>query len=117
MLDLKAWISKVTAEIKVIQTGSVTITNVSTTEKSTNVTFSKTYSSAPKVVASLNTASYNRRIHVTNVTTTGFTIVTALNSGSSTASVWVDWIAVGGVARKLLNTLKTLTLGRGWATC
>lgn len=117
MLDLKAWIAKVTAEIKVIQTGSVTVTGVSTTDKSTSVTFPKTYKSAPKVVASLNTASYNRRVHVTNVTTTGFDVVVALNSGSGTASVWVNWIAVGGVVRKLLNTLKTLTSERRWVTC
>ena len=37
--------------------------------------------------------------------------------GAFTACRFSAWQVVGGVARKLLNTLKMLTLGRGWVFC
>ena len=117
MLDVKKTIAKILSTLKVVQAGSVTITNVTTTENSVSVIFPKAYNSAPTVVACFSTASYNRRLHVSNVTATGFTVTVALNSGSGTASCWVDWIAVGGVVRKLLKALKSLTSERGWAVC
>lgn len=78
-----------------VERGSVTITGVGTSEKTTAVTFTAPYTTAPTVVVCFDTASYNRRVHVLNASTTGFDIVTALLSGSSTASCWVSWIAIG----------------------
>lgn len=76
-----------------VQSGSVTITGVSTAEKTVAVAFPQAYDAPPTVVASFSVASYNRRLHITNVTATGFSVVVALLSGTS-ASAWVNWVAV-----------------------
>lgn len=41
------------------------------------------------------TTNYNRNVDVTNITTTGFTANASLNSGTGSASVWAQWVAVG----------------------
>lgn len=79
---------------KFIQSGSVTISNVGTSAKEVTVTFDTPFSAVPNVVISLR-ASYNRRIGADNITATGFTASGALLSGSGTATIWADWIAVG----------------------
>lgn len=78
----------------------VTISSVGTTEKSLHVDFPRPYpaGATPTVLLTL-TASYNRRIHVANVTNTGFDAVAALSSG--TATVWFNWLAYWGVFRNL----------------
>ena len=60
---------------------------------STNVDFNVTYTSAPIVVCTcVNTAtSGDRYVHITNTTTTGFSIVIS-DSASD-----VNWIAIGSV--------------------
>lgn len=79
-----------------MQRGSVTVTNVGTTEVTRHVAFAEVFASAPTVVACLSVASYNRRLHVSNVTASGFDVVVATNSGSASSSnsVWVNWVAV-----------------------
>ena len=79
----------------IIQHGFGEITSVTTTDKSQHVTFDKTYDNAPTVVISLAGASYNRRVHVTNVARNGFDAVGALVSGTGSASVYYYWVAVG----------------------
>ena len=79
---------------KFIQSGSLTISNVGTSDKTVTVTFDTPFSNVPDVVISLR-QSYNRRIGADNITATGFTASGALLTGSSTATIWADWIAVG----------------------
>lgn len=79
---------------KFIQSGSVTISNVSTSGKDVSITFDTPFSETPSVVISMR-QSYNRRIGADNITATGFTASGALLSGSTTATIWADWIAVG----------------------
>lgn len=62
-----------------------------------NVAFPKSYETAPSVVVSLRRGSYNRRVHVTNETKTGFTVVCAALSGSGQNTVWYSWVAVGKI--------------------
>lgn len=88
-------ITRLNPEYSKVQTGSVTVTGVGTSEVEHTVTFPSAYSSAPRVVVALTAASANRRIHAKNITATGFTLCAALLSGSSTASVWAQWVAVG----------------------
>lgn len=79
----------------IIQHGFGEIASVTTTDKSQHVAFDKTYDNAPTVVISLAGASYNRRVHVTNVARNGFDAVGALVSGTGSASVYYYWVAVG----------------------
>lgn len=73
----------------------IAISSVGTSEKTLHVDFPRPYPTGvtPTVLLTL-TASYNRRIHVTNVTNTGFDAVAALSSGSAT--VWFNWLAYWG---------------------
>ena len=79
----------------IIQHGFGEIASATTTDKSQHVAFDKTYDNAPTVVISLAGASYNRRVHVTNVGRNGFDAVGALVSGTGSASVYYYWVAVG----------------------
>lgn len=76
------------------QAGYGALTGVTTTEKSVDVKFPRAFPFAPYVVVSLYNASYNRRVHVSNITTTGFKATGALTSGSGTASIEFEWVAV-----------------------
>lgn len=69
------------------------ITEVTTTEKSQTITFAQPFPYAPKVVVCLFRNGYNRRLHVSNITATDFTVTGALLSGSSSAAIEFQWIA------------------------
>lgn len=132
MLDLKAWISKVTNRL---------------TYDSIKVVHNITLTSSGSISAGGNCA-----VKSTNVSShipTGYKLVWATLRGTqnSNAVCWYfEWfegsqtveyrlrnvgssalttsptanlflVYVGGVVRRLLNTLKMLTLGRGWALC
>ena len=76
-----------------IQRGEVQANNVGAAEVTLHVTFTKAFASTPMVVASFWGASYNRRMHVANVTATGFDIVFATNASTS-AWCGAYWVAV-----------------------
>lgn len=76
------------------QAGYGAIADATATEKSVQITFPRAFSSAPRVVVSLYNSSYNRRLHVTSITATGFIVVGALLSGSSSAAIEFEWIAI-----------------------
>ena len=77
-----------------MESGSGTVTGVTTTTKSMSIPFSKAFATIPNVVVCLGSSgSYNRRINVSSVTTTGFSIETALLSGSTSANTSFYWIA------------------------
>lgn len=94
-LDQKALDTKVLESLHHIESGSDTISSVSTTEKSVQVNFDHTFVNPPVVVISLATASYNRRISANNITATSFEAVGALTSGGP-ANIVFNWIAMGG---------------------
>jgi hypothetical protein len=78
-----------------IQRGSISATDVTTTEKTVHVTFPRAFANTPTVVLGLEVASFNRRpVYAANVSATGFDAVFALSSGSGAASCWASWIAV-----------------------
>lgn len=79
---------------KFIQSGSITFTNVSTSVSTKQIAFDIPFNSVPNVVVYMTT-NYNRNVDVTNITTTGFTANASLNSGTGSASVWAQWVAVG----------------------
>lgn len=76
------------------QAGYGAIADATATEKRVQITFPRAFSSAPRVVVSLYNSSYNRRLHVTSITATGFIVVGALLSGSSSAAIEFEWIAI-----------------------
>lgn len=76
------------------QAGYGAIADATATEKSVQITFPRAFSSAPRVVVSLYNSSYNRRLHVTSITATRFIVVGALLSGSSSAAIEFEWIAI-----------------------
>lgn len=77
-----------------IQRGFVQSDSVTTADTTVHVTFSSTFASTPTVVIGLSGASYNRRVHTANESTTGFDAVFALNSGSSSAWCGASWVAI-----------------------
>lgn len=79
-----------------IESGYETVTGVTQPGKTASFTFDNPYATPPKVVVCLgDEGSYNRRINVNSISTTGFAVQTALLSGSTTANVTFYWIAVG----------------------
>lgn len=76
------------------QAGYGAIAVATTAETSIQITFPRPFSTAPRVVVSLYNSSYNRRLHIKNITSTGFTVVGALLTGSSSAAIEFEWIAV-----------------------
>lgn len=77
---------------KLIQSGGFTISGASSSGKTYTVNFDTPFNGTPTVVMFL-TASYNRRIDLQSVSTTGFVAVGFVTSGS--ADIWANWIAVG----------------------
>lgn len=74
------------------ETGYFAISHTGTSDKNTEVQFSKAFNSPPAVVISMSGSAYNRRIAVTNITASKFDIVTALLS-NTTATLYGYWIA------------------------
>lgn len=77
------------------QTGYASITDVTTTEKTVTVNFATNFTYAPRVLVTLYQNSFNRRVHVKNITTSGFDLVGALESTTGTAAIEVLWAAFG----------------------
>ena len=77
-----------------IQSGFVQADNVTTAETTVHVTFSRAFATTPTVVIGMAGASYNRRAHVQNESTTGFDVKFALMSGTTGAWCGASWIAV-----------------------
>jgi hypothetical protein len=91
--------SKVISEAQ-IDIGEHSFANISAnTATNITVSFSKTFATAPQVVAGLKgtlTAANtgNVAVSASNVTTTGFTL-RCYNASSSQKTIYVSWIAVG----------------------
>lgn len=91
--------TKVLSEAK-IDTGEHSFSNVSAnTYTYIDVTFSKTFATAPQVVAGLKSTltsanTGNVAVSASNVTTTGFTL-RCYNGSSVQKTIYVSWIAVG----------------------
>lgn len=132
MLDLKAWINKVTNRL---------------TYDSIKVVHNITLTSSGSISAGGNCAV--KSTDVSSHIPTGYKLVWATLRGTQNANAicwYFDWneetnavdyrlrnvgtsaltvsptanlllVYVGGVVRRLLNTLKMLTLGRGWVLC
>lgn len=77
------------------QAGYASITDVTTTEKTVTVNFATNFTYAPHVLVTLYQNSFNRRVHVKNITTSGFDLVGALESTTGTAAIEVQWAAFG----------------------
>lgn len=79
-----------------IQRGTGTVTSVTTSTKTQTVTFDEPFANVPTVVVCLGSeGSYNRRINVGTVTVNDFVVECALLSGSTSATIRFNWIAVG----------------------
>jgi hypothetical protein len=88
------WVTVASLNSRTPQAGYGAISSATTTEQSVTVTFPRAYTYAPRVVVSLYNASYNRRLHVSSITATGFTVTGALTSGTGTAAIEFEWVAV-----------------------
>ena len=70
------------------------IPSVTTTEDVRYVTFPTPFPYVPHVSISLYGSSYNRRVHIAAISQNGFSWKGALLSGTSSAAIEINWIAV-----------------------
>lgn len=127
MLDLKAWIAKVTAWINgyelIVENKTTSSFNVSANtvlSATQTVNVAKT-GYTPLGIVGIGSSNNNLNILRADISgNTGY--IRAHNPTNSaingvTVTLHVLYLKVGGVVRRLLNTLKTLTSERGWAAC
>ena len=124
MLDVKKTLAKLLfAHTDAYITRTYTVGSVSSWYANNDINIAVAGYTPISVTGKTNQAS----VHFANLSFTDTTLsVTRAQSSTSgslsqnTGTFVVRYIKnelVGGVVRKLLNTLKTLTLGRGWAVC
>lgn len=133
MLDVKKWIAKMTKAVDTPCVVAVTFTQVITSKKTGSKTASATISvpSGYEVIPNCRPVSLyisgagtvtvaDRGVVNMNGTTASFTYYLN-NPNSYTGSLDINASIlcrrVGGVVRKLLNTLQSLTSERGWVFC
>lgn len=100
MLNVKKMLTKIANQLANIECGRVTnLGEVSSNStKDATITFSNTFSEAPKVVASIESSSTaygmgRLTCAVLSVSTTGFT-VRVFNADTSARSPYIQWIAI-----------------------
>ena len=97
------WGQAVAGSLNGIQTGEVAIVLAGAGNPwngSVNVTFPRPFQVAPALIAGVRVtaATVKAQAEVTAVTATGFTAIAYRDGGSTGATAWVDWIAVGVLA-------------------
>lgn len=129
MLDLKAWIAKVTSDVKSKRSTEIGawVNLASYTSASNAYTFP-----SDGYVFTYNAGSTSSVLNIIGSPDGGSTIgIGSINNGRNSLYVRKGMKCyvtgsfsavrfspiVGGVVRKLLNTLKTLTSERRWVTC